>query len=143
MALPSPDQQLISSFAQGWVRIEQRLDTSLSNIKGITFSEYRMLRYLGDSPTQAASRSELATALARTPSGVTRALKPLEKRGMVTSQKSEHDARRTLAHLTAQGKTLVDDASGVVNDVASDILDSISREQRKMIQQSLAALGGR
>ena len=53
------------------------------------------------------------------PSGVTRALQPLEKLGYVESHRDERDARLTLAVLTAHGEDLVRDASAVVDDSAA------------------------
>lgn len=119
-------QQTILSLARAWARLEQRLDAALSNIKGISFSEYQMLRVLADSPGHAASRVALADAVARTPSGITRALRPLEKLGFVETQKSDRDARLALAVLTAEGQELVSDASGVLDDLAEQLVgDSI------------------
>ncbi len=115
------DQQVILSLARSWTRLEQRLDAALSTIKGISFSEYQMLRVLADAPNSAASRVALAEAVGRTPSGITRALRPLEKLGFVETQKSERDARLALAVLTPEGRELVDDASGVLDDVARDL----------------------
>jgi len=109
-------------MAAKWDRMERQLDAMLSNIKGISFSEYRMLRYLEEAPSGSASRVELAEALARTPSGITRALQPLEKLGFVETIRAERDARKALASLTDQGHQLVTDATGVVNDHANDLL---------------------
>ncbi|NNE75026.1 MAG: winged helix-turn-helix transcriptional regulator [Acidimicrobiales bacterium] len=124
---PTPEQELLLAIAAAWARLERRLDTTLSNIKGITFTEYRMLRYIAASPAGAASRVEVAEALGRTPSGITRALRPLEKLGFVETHKSERDARLALASLTAQGQELVDDATGVINDLSEQIADRAPR----------------
>ena len=48
-------------------------------------------------------------------------MRPLEKLGFVETQKSERDARLALAVLTPEGRELVDDASGVLDDVARDL----------------------
>lgn len=118
------DQQLILSLARSWTRLEQRLDGALSTIKGISFSEYQMLRVLADAPDNAASRVTLAEAVGRTPSGITRALRPLEKLGFVETRKSDRDARLALAALTAEGKELVADASGVLDDLATQLAEN-------------------
>lgn len=121
--IPSPNQDLLLSLGSAWSQLEQRLDASLSNIKGISFAEYRLLRHLSDAPAGSASRVELAHATGRTPSGVTRALQPLEKVGFVETIKSERDARLALAKLTPQGHELVSDACGVMNDLAAQITE--------------------
>jgi len=110
--------------------LERRLDRSLSAIRGISFSEYRLLRELAQQPEARAMRVELAQATGLTPSAVTRALKPLEKLGYVETLKSDRDARRSLACLTEGGRELLSDAEGV----AQDVLVSLPLE-------SLAAVG--
>jgi len=116
---PTIEQEHILAVAAAWTRLERWLDSALSDIKGISFSEYRMLRHLADAPNGTVSRVDLADALARTPSGVTRALRPLEKLGFVETRKSERDARLALAYLTEPGRELVSDASGVINDLTA------------------------
>ncbi len=120
---PSSDHDLLLTVAGAWTRLEQRLDAALSTIKGISFTEYRMLRHLADAPNEAASRVDIAQALRRTPSGITRALQPLEKLGFIETRKSERDARLALAALTDAGRELVDDATGVLNDVSAQLME--------------------
>jgi DNA-binding MarR family transcriptional regulator len=117
------DQSLSLAFAAAWHRFEKRLDSNLGSIRGISLAEYRLLRALSDAPHSWASRVDLAHAVGLTPSGVTRALRPMEKLGMVSTAKSKRDARLALASLTPSGQELVEDASGVVDDTMKAILD--------------------
>lgn len=117
------EQALSLAFATCWNRIEKRLDSSLGAIRGISFAEYRLLRTLSDAPNSWASRVDLAHAVGMTPSGVTRALRPMEKLGYVTTAKSKRDARLALASLSPAGQELVNDASGVVDDMMKTILE--------------------
>lgn len=103
-------------------RVERRLDMSLGAIRGISYAEYRLLKALGDAPQSRASRVDLAHQIGITPSGITRALRPLEKLGVVKTVKAERDARLAIATLTSAGKALLKDASGVVNDTLDTIL---------------------
>jgi len=50
------------------------------------------------------------------PSGVTRALRPLEKLGYVSTERNDRDARQSLAKLTRGGKELLADVSEVLAD---------------------------
>ena len=102
-------------------RVERKLDRTLSNIRGISFSEYRLLRSLQLAPQSTAMRVDLAAAVGLTASAVTRALRPLEKLGYVTTSKSDRDARRSLATLTNAGVELLSDARGVLIDVLGDL----------------------
>ena len=117
------EQALALAFAASWNRLEKKLDSSLASIRGISLAEYRLLRALSEAPNSWASRVDLAQAVGMTPSGVTRALRPLEKLGLISTAKSKRDARLALATLTPAGHELVDDASAVVNDQMKLVLD--------------------
>ena len=112
----SREQSFALAFASAWGRVEKRLDNSLGSIRGISLAEFRLLRALGDAPGAQASRVDLAEVVALTPSGVTRALRPMEKLGIVSTVKSKRDARLAIAALTPAGRELLSDASGVVDD---------------------------
>lgn len=96
--------------------IESQLNRVLSNVKGISFTEYSLLEQLSDFHNGAATRVDLARAVHLSPSAVTRALKPLEKIGYVSTKKGERDARQSVATLTPAGKELLNDANGLVLD---------------------------
>ena len=133
------EQTLAITFAASWNRIEKRLDSSLSAIRGISFAEYRLLRALSDAPNSWASRVDLAHAVGLTPSGVTRALRPMEKLGFVTTAKSKRDARLALATLTPPGQDLVNDASVVVDDMMKTILER-SRKNPEQVGEMVELL---
>jgi DNA-binding MarR family transcriptional regulator len=118
----SPEQAIALAFAGAWDRLERRLDHSLGAIRGISLAEYRLLRALGDTPGSQASRVDLAQAVGLTPSGVTRALRPMEKLGIVSTVRSKRDARLAIAALTPAGRELLDDASVVVDDTMKALL---------------------
>jgi DNA-binding MarR family transcriptional regulator len=116
------EQTLLLTFAAAWDRLERRLDSSLSSIRGISLAEYRLLKAMGDAPASQASRVDLAQAVGLTPSGVTRALRPMEKLGIVSTVKSKRDARLAIAALTPAGRELLDDAASVVDDSMQTML---------------------
>ena len=97
-------------------RIERKLDRALSCTKGVSFTEYSLLKELLEKYQGSATRVDLADAVSLTPSAITRALKPLEKIGLVLTEKSDRDARRSLAILTPAGRTLLSDANKIVHD---------------------------
>lgn len=124
----SQEQTFALAFAASWNRLEKRLDSTLGAVRGVSFAEYRLLRALMDAPNAWASRVDLAQSVGLTPSGVTRALRPMEKLGYVTTAKSKRDARLALASLTPAGQDLVNDASGVVNDIMKTILERARKD---------------
>ena len=135
------EQAFALAFAAAWDRIQKRLDSSLGAIRGVSLAEYRLLRALADAPNAWASRVDLAHAVGLTPSGVTRALRPLEKLGLISTAKSKRDARLALASLTPAGQELVHDASAVVNDQMHLILER-SPAFREMMDEMIGLLDG-
>ncbi len=133
---------LVVELLAAATNITKRLDRSLSDIKGISFSEFQLLDALRSHARATATRVELADDIGLTPSGVTRALKPLERLGFVETKKDERDARRSLASLTPAGIELVADASGVVNDSLDglDVLQGLSASDRKLLSKLLDRL---
>ncbi|MEM7140420.1 MAG: MarR family transcriptional regulator [Actinomycetota bacterium] len=138
---PSADQVLVLTIARGWDRVLRRLESGLNHVVGISLPEYRLLRAIAESPGGRASRVDLAEYVSLSPSGVTRALRPLEKLGFVETRKAERDARLALASLTGEGEELVSNASTIVDEVAASILDGTSvgsREQLAVLLDGIA-----
>jgi DNA-binding MarR family transcriptional regulator len=117
------EQELVLVIADSWDRLRARLEGGLSHLKGISFAEYRLLRSIAESPGGRASRVDLADRVGLSPSGVTRALRPLEKLGFVESERAPRDARLTLAVLTPAGEELVSDSSSIVDDIAASLIE--------------------
>jgi DNA-binding MarR family transcriptional regulator len=131
-------------FLETAATLEKRLDRVLSGGRGISFSEYRLLRGLAAAPQGTASRVDLATAVGLTPSAVTRALKPLEKLGVVTTERSARDARQSLASLTPAGAELFREAHGMLEDVlGASAARRFSPRQIETLRTCLADLGGK
>src|SRR5580704_5929297 len=109
---------------------ETRADAELGAVHGLGLSDFAALHHLAEAPTGRLPRVDLAQRLALTPSGVTRLLAPLERRGIVTREDAGHDARATYAVLTRSGKALVKDATATMNTVAESILGSLGERDR-------------
>ena len=120
--------------------MERAMDHALSFTRGITFSEYRLLRTLQEAE-HGLTRVALASAVSASPSGVTRALKPLEKLGYVTTARNERDARQSLAVLTQGGRDLLSDAAGVLTDYFAGLgVDSIPDKELTLFRRQLTQL---
>ncbi len=136
------DKTVVFTFLEVAARLVRRLDGSLSMTRGISFREYQILLELSKMHKESAMRVELAAAVGLTPSAVTRALRPLEKLGYVSTEKSERDARRSLATLTRGGRKLLSDCNaGVDSALAGLNLDSIDRDQLLEFLQGLIPAG--
>src|SRR5215472_2255495 len=109
---------------------ETRVDADLGAAHGLGLSDFAALYHLAEAPGARLRRVDLARRLALTPSGVTRLLAPLERRGIVAREVDGHDARATYAILTRAGKTLVKDATASVTAIAEGILASLGERDR-------------
>jgi len=109
---------------------ESRADAELGAIHGVGLSDFAALHALSQAPGHKLRRVDLAQRLALTPSGVTRLLAPLERRGIVTREEAGHDARATFAVLTRSGRTLVKDATTTMTNLAESLLSSLGARDR-------------
>jgi len=109
---------------------ESRANVELGAVHGLGLSDFAALHAIAQAPGQKLRRVDLAQRLAVTPSGVTRLLAPLERRGIVTREESGHDARATFAVLTKSGRALMKDATATMNGVAESILKSLDKADR-------------
>jgi DNA-binding MarR family transcriptional regulator len=109
---------------------EARADAEIGAVHGLGLSDFAALHHLAEAPAQKLRRVDLAQRLALSPSGVTRLLSPLERRGIVTREEGGHDARATFAVLTRSGRILVKDASATMTAVAQSILGSLGDRDR-------------
>jgi len=109
---------------------DARVDSELGAAHGIGLSDFAALHHLAEAPGTRLRRVDLARRLALTPSGVTRLLAPLERRGIVARESDGNDARATYAVLTRAGKALVKDATATVSAIAESILGSLGERDR-------------
>jgi DNA-binding MarR family transcriptional regulator len=109
---------------------ENRADTELGAVHGIGLSDFAAMHHLAEAPGTRLRRVDLARRLALTPSGVTRLLGPLERRGLVAREADGTDARATYAVLTRSGKLLERDAAATVTAIAEAILGSLGDKDR-------------
>lgn len=118
---------------------EGRADAQLGALHGLGLSDFAVLHQLAEAPGGRLRRVDLARQVALTPSGVTRLLAPLERRGIVAREEGGHDARATYAVLTRSGKVLVKDATATAQAIAESILGSLGDRDRAAFGK-LAAL---
>ncbi len=117
---------------------ESRADAELGSVHGLGLSDFAALHALAQSPNQKLRRVDLAQRLALTPSGVTRLLSPLERRGIVTREEGGHDARATFAVLTRSGRTLAKDAAATMTTVAQGIMSALGDRDRAAFAKLVA-----
>lgn len=128
---------LLTYLLDSAAALERQLDAVLGNARGISFREYRLLSTLAAHEAEL-SRVALADAVSLTPSAVTRALKPLEKLGLVATVRNGRDARQSLARLTQSGSQLLSDTEAPLADLYRRI--KLTGADRRAITQGLGRL---
>jgi DNA-binding MarR family transcriptional regulator len=119
----------------------RQLETRLGGHHGLSWAELRLLRALASAPEGRLRPTELAAELEVSPSGVTRAVLPLEKRGIVKRDADPGDARASRVALTAAGRTLTDDASATASQSAAKLMRRLSLGQTKQLERLLGEIG--
>ncbi len=140
--LPTNDpHQMLFKFLDTASSLVRQLDTALSNLAGISYSEYKILRALSLASQHRATRIALAQQVGLTPSAVTRALKPLEKIGLVSAEKGERDARQSLAILSPSGSKRLNQAQSLIDDMSRDLpLTLLDAQQQSLLTTLLDEL---
>lgn len=130
-------------LARAQAVLVRRLDASLGNLHGLSFSDYQLLYHLQRAPGVRLRRVDLAERLALTASGITRSLLPLEKIGLVTRQADARDARVGYAVITAAGQALLANAHVTAQAVSRELLSDAPADQLDVLSTLLGQLAGR
>ncbi|HEY8322054.1 MAG TPA: MarR family transcriptional regulator [Candidatus Baltobacteraceae bacterium] len=132
---PQLDAALQLARAHG--RASKALDTALAAHHGIGASDFALLNALAEAPRERAKPVDLARLLSMTASGVTRALLPLEKIGIVERRKDERDARISYAALTEAGRRVIEQARVTAELTAAGLFSRLSVGQTRQLQRLL------
>lgn len=100
-------------FIGAQARVVPALDSELAREMGLNLSQYEVLLRLNEAPDHAIRMTDLAAQVVMSPSGITRAVDQLERRGLVERRVCASDRRGFLASLTAEGKSQLRRASAV------------------------------
>ncbi|MBB6523828.1 MarR family winged helix-turn-helix transcriptional regulator [Pseudoteredinibacter isoporae] len=120
--------------------ISKHLDSSLGAVHGIGLSEYMVLLNLAEAPNQSLRRVDIAEALARTASGITRMLMPMEKIGLVKKELNKRDARVSLVKITPAGEELLKNASVTLDAKAETLLRNLDAKKADRFLDLLGAI---
>lgn len=116
--------------AQGWRTlaslhgmIETRLERALTAAAGISVVEYTVLDALSRQDGWHMRMQQLGRAAALSASATTRLVNRLEDRGLLTRIVCADDRRGIYTELTGAGRTLLDGARPVHDEVLREVLD--------------------
>jgi DNA-binding MarR family transcriptional regulator len=122
----------------------KRFDGPMGSLHGVSFGDFVLLLHLRRAPDGRMRRVDLADALGLTASGVTRALAPLERIGLVTREANPRDARVAYAALTATGRERVAEMLATAEQIGNEVFaDGLWRDNDLIaLAEFLTRLGG-
>jgi DNA-binding MarR family transcriptional regulator len=105
---------------------------------GITISQWRYLRELLEE--DGLSSGELTRRVGRQGPTTVVAVQSLERAGLVTLTKSDHDRRKSYVHLTAQGRVLAGSIPPLVRKVADIALFGLSKDEVRSFKRLMVRM---
>jgi DNA-binding MarR family transcriptional regulator len=129
------------TFLYAYAMVVPTLDRELVDALGLSLNQFEILNRLRRAGEQGRRMSDLASRVVLSPSGVTRAVDQLERRGLVQRSVFEGDKRGYLATLTADGRALLHRATGVhVQGLRQHFLTHMSRTELEDLVTALEAV---
>jgi DNA-binding MarR family transcriptional regulator len=101
------------AFVYAYSEVVPALDRELITALGVSFSQFEVLEWLRMADREGLRMSDLASRVVLSPSGVTRAIDQLERKGFVERCVFEDDKRGYLATLTSEGRAFLRKATKV------------------------------
>ena len=139
--LPASELAAWRAFLQTHARVIRRLDGELQAERGLTLSGYEVLLRLRRAPDRRLRMSELAEEVLLSPSGATRAVDQLVKRGFVSRCKTEADGRSQLAMITDEGIRELEAAAPVhVRGIREHFTSRLTPQQLDVIAAALGSV---
>ena len=83
---------------------------------------------------------EIARAVSLSQATLTGILERMEKRGLLTRRRSEHDKRRVMVRITDSGKQILEDAPPLMQEAFVDEFSSLQEWEQNMILSALHRL---
>jgi DNA-binding MarR family transcriptional regulator len=129
------------AFLYAYSTVVPTLDRELVGAQGLSLNQFEVLTWLARAGRRGLRMSDLASRVILSPSGVTRAVDQLERRGLVARCVFEGDKRGYLATLTAEGRALLRKAAnGHVLGVREHFLRHVSRTELEHLSTALEAI---
>jgi DNA-binding MarR family transcriptional regulator len=95
------------AFLYAYSTVVPELDRELRAAQGLGLNQFEVLTWVAQAGAGGLRMSDLASRVVLSPSGVTRAVDQLERKGLVERCVFEGDKRGYVATLTAQGRALL------------------------------------
>jgi DNA-binding MarR family transcriptional regulator len=129
------------AFVYAHAAVVPTLDQELLDTEGLSFNQFEILAWLARAGRRGLRMSDLASRVILSPSGVTRAVDQLERRGLVERCAFEDDKRGSVATLTAAGRNVLRRATNVhVVGLREHFLNHLDRSELEHLAAALEAV---
>jgi DNA-binding MarR family transcriptional regulator len=139
--LTAPEQKAWRALVGATGALMATLDGELQSAHRMSLAEYEVLVALSESAERRLRMTDLATTLHLSPSGLTRRLDVLARRGWVTRERCPSDRRGTFAVLTDEGFAQLEIAAPThVRGVREHLIDRLSPRQLSNLAGALGPI---
>lgn len=129
------------AFLQVHARLVPALEAELADEQSLTLSQYEALLRLARAPGRAMRMLQLADSVLLSPSGITRVIDQLERKGLVERKRCPSDARGYLAVVTPKGRARLRRAAAVhVRGIRQHFTDRLTPRQLQQLASALEAV---
>jgi DNA-binding MarR family transcriptional regulator len=129
------------AFLYAYSRVVGRLDQELGSSHGLRLNHFEVLTWLARAGRRGLRMSDLASRVVLSPSGVTRAVDQLERKGLVERCVFEGDKRGYLATLTVEGRALLRKATNAhLQGLRQHFLEHLSDAELEHLLTALEAI---
>lgn len=119
-----------AGLLEAYELLRHLVETQLRQAGGVTQVQYEILHRINQSAPGQLCMTELAERMVASRSGSNYQVTQMEKMGLIEREPDPDDARRTLIHLTEQGRQVLhQSAPGHVRTVREGLLDALDPQQ--------------
>ncbi|MFJ1731595.1 MarR family winged helix-turn-helix transcriptional regulator [Streptomyces sp. NPDC088254] len=134
--LTPEEQRAWRAYVAGYLLLEDAIDRQLQQEAGMPHLYYSILANLSESPERRLRMTDLAERLKITRSRLTYAVTRLEKDGLLRREDCRRDRRGSVAVLTDEGMTVLENtAPGHVDTVRTFLFDRLTPEQVGQLEE--------
>ncbi|HEX5097613.1 MAG TPA: MarR family transcriptional regulator [Acidimicrobiia bacterium] len=139
--LSEPEMQAWKALVATATGVLATLDRELQTEHGISLAEYEVLVHCSEQPEGSIRMSDLASAIHLSPSGMTRRIDAMVRRGLVRREACPTDRRAFNVLLTDEGCTLLREAAPThLRGVRAHFIDRLSPQQLTQLADAFSAI---
>lgn len=113
-------------------------DQILQEQLGIGFSQYKILMVLGENPS--VQQKYIADRLGQTEAGISRQIKILKSKGLLTTRINPENRREHITVPTPKGEKLTERALTILDEYHAPMFESLGAKQKERMLESLNIL---